>query len=220
MRRRFALEQPDNFAFTPENLEWAHGQIAKYPQGRQASAIIPILWRAQEQEGWLSRPAVEYVAEMLGLAHVRAYEVATFYFMFHLHPVGSVVHFQVCGTTTCMICGAEGLIAVCQRKIAQQPLTVSECGKFSWEEVECLGACANAPVVQVGKDYYEDLSQDRFENIIDEFAKGGIPVPGSQTGRYSSEPASGLTSLKIDKKHRPEYSPAVVRALEMGDTIS
>ncbi|HRK43400.1 MAG TPA: NADH-quinone oxidoreductase subunit NuoE, partial [Gemmobacter sp.] len=156
MLRRLHKDQPASFAFTPANLAWAEGQISKYPEGRQASAIIPLLFRAQEQEGWLTRPAIQYVADMLGLAHIRALEVATFYFMFQLQPVGTVAHIQICGTTSCMICGAEDLIAVCKELISAHPHTPSADGKFSWEEVECLGACANAPMAQIGKDYYED----------------------------------------------------------------
>ncbi|HEX9857912.1 MAG TPA: NADH-quinone oxidoreductase subunit NuoE, partial [Paracoccaceae bacterium] len=148
MLRRLHHTQPASFAFTPANLEWAKGQITKYPEGRQASAIIPLLWRAQEQEGWLSRLAIEHVADMLGLAYIRALEVATFYFMFQLQPVGRIAHIQICGTTSCMICGAEELIAVCREKIADKAHTLSADGKFSWEEVECLGACTNAPMAQ------------------------------------------------------------------------
>ena len=121
MLRRLHKEQPASFEFTSANLAWARGQISKYPEGRQASAVIPLLWRAQEQEGWLSRPAIEFVAEMLGMAYIRVLEVATFYFMFQLNPVGTVAHIQICGTTTCMICGAGELIAVCKEKIAPQP---------------------------------------------------------------------------------------------------
>ncbi|MFT6104565.1 MAG: NADH-quinone oxidoreductase subunit E, partial [Paracoccaceae bacterium] len=139
MLRRLHSEQPDAFAFTPANLEWAQAQITKFPEGRQASAIIPLLWRAQEQEGWLPRPAIEHVAQMLGLAYIRALEVATFYFMFQLQPVGSIANIQVCGTTSCMICGAEDLIAVCKEKIAPKAHMLSADGKLSWEEVECLG---------------------------------------------------------------------------------
>ena len=209
MLRRFHHEQPDSFEFTPENRHWAEEQLVKYPEGRQASAIIPLLWRAQEQEGWLSRPAVEFVADMLGLAHIRAYEVATFYFMFQLQPVGSVAHVQLCGTTSCMICGSEDLIELCRRKIAASPHQLSDDGKFSWEEVECLGACANAPMAQIGKDYYEDLSVDSLEEILDEFAAGKKPKPGSRLGRFSSEPSSGLTCLHDFAGECPELSPAV-----------
>ena len=156
MLRRLYHDQPASFAFTDANAAWAQGQIAKYPEGRQASAVIPLLWRAQEQEGWVSKPAIEEVARMLGMAYIRVLEVATFYFMFQLQPVGSIAHVQVCGTTSCMICGAEELMAVCKSRIAPHPHEVSADGKFSWEEVECLGACANAPMAQIGKDYYED----------------------------------------------------------------
>ena len=168
MLRRLHHTQPDDFAFTPANQAWAEAQITKYPEGRQASAIIALLWRAQEQEGWLTRPAMEHVADMLGMAHIRAYEVASFYFMFQLQPVGSVAHIQVCGTTSCMICGAEDLIGICREKIAPNPHELSADGKFSWEEVECLGACTNAPMAQIGKDYYEDLTGARFTEILDE----------------------------------------------------
>ena len=219
MRRRFSDRQPEGFAFSADNLDWASRQMQKYPEGRQASAIIPLLMRAQEQEGWLSRPAVEHVADMLGLAHIRAYEVATFYFMFHLEPTGSVAHVQVCGTTTCMICGCEGIIEVCKRRIAPVPHRQSTDGKFSWEEVECLGACCNAPVVQIGKDYFEDLDAASFERLLDEFADGRVPRPGSQTGRFSSEPSSGITTLKAFTDDSITENAAVALALERGDTI-
>ncbi|KAB2881162.1 MAG: NADH-quinone oxidoreductase subunit NuoE [Albidovulum sp.] len=219
MLRRLAPVQPDRFEFTPANLAWAKGQITKYPEGRQASAVIPLLWRAQEQEGWLSKPAIEYVADMLGMAHIRALEVATFYFMFQLQPVGSVAHVQVCGTTSCMICGAGELIAVCKDRIAAQPFTRSADGKFSWEEVECLGSCANAPMVQIGKDYYEDLTAERFAAILDDLAAGKVPVPGPQNGRYSSEPLSGLTSLKEFESGRTQYNASVQRAVDLNDTV-
>ena len=170
MLRRLHKNQPDSFAFTEANLAWAEKQIAKYPEGRAASAIIPLLWRAQEQEGWLSRPAIETVCGMLGLANIRGMEVATFYFMFQLHPVGDIAHIQVCGTTSCMICGAEDLMAVCKQKIAANAHERSPDGKLSWEEVECLGACSNAPMAQIGKDYYEDLTAESFAQIIDELS--------------------------------------------------
>ena len=219
MLRRLYHEQPESFAFTPENQKWAEAQITKYPEGRQASAIIPLLWRAQEQEGWLSRPAIEGVADMLGMAHIRALEVATFYFMFQLQPVGSVAHIQVCGTTSCMICGAEDLIAVCREKIAANPHELSEDGKLSWEEVECLGACANAPMAQIGKDYYEDLTAEKFGEIIEELRAGRVPVPGPQNGRYTSEPLSGLTSLKDFDSGHTQYNASVQRAVDLGDTV-
>jgi NADH-quinone oxidoreductase subunit E len=219
MLRRLAHEQPDSFAFTPANQAWAEAQISKYPAGRQASAIIPLLWRAQEQEGWLSRPAIEHVAAMLDMAYIRALEVATFYFMFQLHPTGSVAHVQVCGTTSCMICGAEDLIQICKDKIANSAHKLSADGKFTWEEVECLGSCSNAPMAQIGKDYYEDLTAERFAEILDELAEGKVPVPGPQNGRYAAEPLSGLTSLKEFDSGKQQYNASVQLAVEIGDTV-
>ena len=219
MLRRLHPDQPETFAFTPANQKWAETQITKYPEGRQASAIIPLLWRAQEQEGWLSRPAIEHVSDMLGLAHIRGLEVATFYFMFQLQPVGSVANIQVCGTTTCMVCGAEDLIAVCKEKIADKPHTLSADGKFSWEEVECLGACSNAPMAQIGKDFYEDLTNERLGEIIDELAAGQVPTPGPQNGRYASEALGGATNLKDYEKSRAAQNASVALATSIGDTV-
>ncbi|WP_299042561.1 NADH-quinone oxidoreductase subunit E [uncultured Tateyamaria sp.] len=219
MLRRLHPDQPDSFAFTPANQAWADAQITKYPEGRQASAIIPLLWRAQEQEGWLTRPAIEAVADMLDLAYIRALEVASFYFMFQLQPVGSVAHIQVCGTTSCMICGAEDLVAVCKDKIAAKPHQLSADGKFSWEEVECLGSCANAPMAQIGKDYYEDLTAARMGEIIDELAAGKVPTPGPQNGRYAAEPLGGLTTLKDFDSGHTKYNASVQLATDIGDTV-
>ena len=219
MLRRLHHTQPESFAFTPANLAWANAQITKYPEGRQASAIIPLLWRAQEQEGWLSQPALETVADMLGLAYIRALEVASFYFMFQLQPVGSLAHIQVCGTTSCMICGAEDLMGVCKDKIADKPHTLSADGKFSWEEVECLGSCSNAPMAQIGKDYYEDLTAKRLGEILDELAAGKVPTPGPQNGRYAAEPIKGLTSLTEYDSGRTQYNASVQRAVDIGDTV-
>jgi NADH-quinone oxidoreductase subunit E len=219
MLRRLHKDQPASFAFTPANMAWAEGQISKYPEGRQASAIIPLLWRAQEQTGWLTRPAIEYVSKLLGLAYIRGLEVATFYFMFKLQPFGSVAHIQICGTTSCMICGAEDLIAVCREMIARSPDTLSADGRFSWDEVECLGACANAPMAQIGKDYYEDLTSDTLRDLITRFAAGEVPVPGPQNGRYAAEPLSGLTTLKDHAAGRKPYNASVQAAVDLGDTI-
>ena len=219
MLRRLYHDQPETFAFTPANQAWAEAQMTKYPEGRQASAIIPLLWRAQEQEGWLTRPAIEYVADLLGMAYIRALEVASFYFMFQLEPVGSVAHIQVCGTTSCMICGAEDLIAVCREKIAPNPHQISEDGKLSWEEVECLGACANAPMAQIGKDYYEDLTAERFGEMIDAMKAGQTPKPGPQNGRFASEPLSGLTSLEEYAKNRISENASVQLASTQNDTL-
>ena len=219
MLRRLHHEQPESFAFTEANRAWAEAQITKYPEGRQASAVIPLLWRAQEQEGWLTRPAIEHVADMLDMAYIRALEVASFYFMFQLQPVGSVAHIQICGTTSCMICGAEDLVGVCRDKIAPNAHEVSADGKFSWEEVECLGACANAPMAQIGKDYYEDLTAERLVEILDELSAGKVPVPGPQNGRYASEPASGLTTLKEFDSGQTKYNASVQLATDIGDTV-
>ncbi len=219
MLRRLYADQPDSFAFTPANLAWAEAQMTKYPEGRQASAVIPLLWRAQEQEGWLSRPAMEEVARMLDMAYIRVLEVATFYFMFQLQPVGQVAHFQVCGTTSCMIMGAEDLVEVCKKKIATKPHEISADGKFSWEEVECLGACANAPMAQVGKDYYEDLDPAKFEQIIDDLAKGDVPTPGPQNGRYAAEPLSGLTTLQDFDSGKTQYNASAQLATDLSDTV-
>jgi len=217
--RRLHPDQPDAFAFTPDNHAWAEGQISKYPEGRQASAIIPLLWRAQEQEGWLSKPAIEHVADMLDLSYIRALEVATFYFMFQLQPVGAIAHIQVCGTTSCMICGAEDLIGVCKEKIAPNPHQLSEDGNFSWEEVECLGSCSNAPMAQIGKDYYEDLTAARMGEIIDELAAGKVPTPGPQNGRYAAEPLKGLTSLTEYESGKTAYNASVQLAVDLSDTV-
>ncbi|MEO1641662.1 MAG: NADH-quinone oxidoreductase subunit NuoE [Pseudomonadota bacterium] len=219
MLRRLYHDQPESFAFTPDNQKWAEAQIKKFPEGRQASAIIPLLWRAQEQEGWLSQPAIETVAGMLDMAYIRAFEVASFYFMFQLQPVGSVAHIQICGTLSCMICGAEDLVSVCKDKIAEKPHTLSADGKFSWEEVECLGSCANAPMAQIGKDYYEDLTAERLGEIIDEMAAGRVPVPGPQNGRFAAEPLSGLTSLKDYESGKTKYNASAHLATDIGDTI-
>ncbi|TBX29379.1 NADH-quinone oxidoreductase subunit NuoE [Nioella sediminis] len=219
MLRRLYHDQPESFAFTPANQAWAEAQITKYPEGRAQSAVIPLLWRAQEQEGWLTRPAIEAVSDMLGMTYIRTLEVATFYFMFQLQPVGAIAHVQVCGTTSCMICGAEDLIAVCKDKIAANAHELSADGNFSWEEVECLGACANAPMVQIGKDYYEDLTAEKFGWILDELAAGRVPTPGPQNGRYASEPLSGLTSLKDHEAGRDSLNASARLATDIGDTV-
>ena len=219
MLRRLHKEQPASFAFLPANETWARAQMTKFPEGRQASAIIPLLWRAQEQEGWLTRPAIEHIAAMLDMAYIRALEVATFYFMFQLAPVGSVAHVQICGTTSCMICGAEALIEVCQQEIAAKAHDLSADGKFSWEEVECLGACSNAPMVQIGKDFYEDLTPEKLREILGELAAGRVPTPGPQNGRYAAEPLSGLTSLKEFESGKKAYNASAQLAVDLGDTV-
>lgn len=194
--RRVHPDQPADFAFSAENLAWAQETIAKYPPGKQASAVIPLLWRAQEQSGgWLPEPAIRAVCDLLDMAYIRGMEIATFYTMFQLSPVGTKAHVQVCGTTPCMLRGSRDLIAVCQNRINEHPHTPNADGTLSWEEVECIGVCANAPVVQVGKDTFEDLTPEQFEKILDGFVAGKPPKSGSQTGRTASCPAGGPTSL-------------------------
>jgi len=192
--------QPKEFSFTAENLAWAKQQIAKYPEGRQQSAVIPLLWRAQEQAGgWLPRKAIEYVADLVALPKIRALEVATFYTMFQLSPVGRKAHVQVCGTTPCLLRGADELVKLCRRRIHEEPFQLSADGDFSWEEVECLGACVNAPMVLIGRDTYEDLTPKSFEKVLDGFAKGTPPKPGPQIDRQFSAPVRGPTTLKTAK---------------------
>jgi NADH-quinone oxidoreductase subunit E len=193
--RRLAEKQPESFEFTPQNKAWAEREIAKYPPGRQASAVISLMWRAQKQNNyWLPRPAIEYVARMLDMPYIRALEVATFYTMFNLEPVGRH-HVQLCGTTPCMLRGAEDIKRVCREKIGEER-HLSADGKFSWVEVECLGACCNAPMVQVNDDYFEDLTPENFAKLLDDLAAGKPVKVGSQTGRVSSEPEGGrLTAL-------------------------
>jgi NADH-quinone oxidoreductase subunit E len=170
--------QPKAFAFTAENRAWADQQIAKYPEGRQQSAVIPLLWRAQEQAGgWLPQKAIEHVADILGMANIRVLEVASFYTMFNLVPVGN-------------------------RRFGEQ-MHVTADGKFSWVEVECLGACVNAPMAQINYDYYEDLTPESFEKILDEMAAGRMPKPGPQIGRQLSAPIGGSTTLTDPEIYKP-----------------
>ncbi|TFF27670.1 NADH-quinone oxidoreductase subunit NuoE [Jiella endophytica] len=195
-----ATVQPAGFAFTEENAAWAEATIKKYPEGRQQSAVIPLLMRAQEQDGWVTKAAIERVADMLDMPLIRVLEVATFYTQFQLNPVGTKAHVQVCGTTPCMLRGAEDLKAVCRKKINAEQFHRNESGTLSWEEVECLGACVNAPMVMIFSDTYEDLTPERLEEIIDLFDAGrGEEVrPGPQNGRHQSVPIGGLTSLTGD----------------------
>ncbi|UDF02293.1 NADH-quinone oxidoreductase subunit NuoE [Asticcacaulis sp. AND118] len=193
--RRLAAVQPDSFAFKPETLEKANWWIAKYPENRRQSAVIPILWLIQKQEGWVSEPAIAAVAQMLDMARIRVYEVATFYTMFMLEPVGSAALIQVCGTTPCQLRGSEALMKVCKDKIGPKD-KLSADGKFYWQEVECLGACTNAPMAQINDYFYEDLTPDNLAQIIDDFAAGKTPKTGPYNGRFTSEPLGGATTLK------------------------
>jgi NADH-quinone oxidoreductase subunit E len=186
--------QPESFAFTEENRAWAEREIAKYPPGRQHSAILPLLWRAQEQAGgWLPQKAIEHVARFLDMPRIRALEVATFYTMFNLAPVGRF-HVQLCGTTPCVLRGADKLIELCHERIGEQQHVTAD-GKLSWIEVECLGACVNAPVAQINYDYYEDLTPASLSRILDDLAAGRDVKPGPQIERQLSAPVGGLTTL-------------------------
>lgn len=193
--------QPASFAFSKANATWARQAIKKYPKGREQSAVIPLLMRAQEQEGWVSQAAIEHVADMLEMPYIRVLEVATFYTQYQLKPVGTKAHVQVCGTTPCMLRGAGDLMDVCRSKIHPEQFHTNADGTLSWEEVECLGACVNAPMVMVFKDTYEDLTPERLAEIIDAFeaGKGKSVAPGPQVDRYFSAPEGGFTALADEK---------------------
>lgn len=189
------FEQPASFEFTPENREKAKFHIAKYPPGRQASAVLPLLDLAQRQSGnWLPQAAMDYVAEMLDMAPIRVYEVATFYTMFNLRPVGHWF-LQACTTTPCWLRGSDAVLAACQRKLGITPGHTSDDGEFTLVEVECLGACVNAPILQVNDDYYEDLDGPATEALLDALASGKPPSVGSVKGRQGSIPETGQTTL-------------------------
>ncbi len=187
--------QPASFAFSQANAEWAKMTIAKYPPGRQASAVISLLWRGQEQEGWVSHPMIEAVAKMLDMPYIRVLEVATFYTMFNLEPVGTWL-VQVCTTSPCWLRGSDAVVDACKKHIHPRPQTVSADGKFSWMEVECLGACVNAPMLQIGSDFYEDLDGPTTERLIVNLRAGKTIKAGPQNGRFSSEPEGAVTTLK------------------------
>jgi NADH-quinone oxidoreductase subunit E len=193
--RRLRHEQPTSFAYSAQSKARVDREIAKYPAGRQASAVIALLWIGQEQEGWVTKPMIEAIAGLLSMATIRVLEVATFYTMFNLEPVGDHL-VQVCTTTPCWLRGSDEVIAACKKQIAETPHTISKDGKFSWMEVECLGACVNAPMLQIGRDFYEDLDGPKTEAILDAFRRGETPKPGPQNGRFSSEPIGGTTTLK------------------------
>src|SRR5581483_8700984 len=192
--RRLAKEQPASFAFTPENLEKAKWWMSKFPPGRQQSAVIAVLWLVQKQEGWVAEPSLRAVADLLCMPVIRVLECATFYTMFQLEPVGKVAHVQVCGTPPCALCGAGALMDVLKKEIGPKE-HVSADGKFSWEEVECMGACSNAPMAAINDDYYEDLSPESLKHILDEFRAGRTPPPGSAIGRQATAPLDGPTTL-------------------------
>lgn len=188
--RRLSPDQPASFALSKESLEQAQWWISKYPAGKQQSAVIPILWLVQKQEGWVSEPAIRAVAEMLGMAKIRVLEVVTFYTMFMLEPVGTHALVQVCGTTPCALRGANELLAHCKKRLGPKDHRSAD-GKFYWQEVECLGACSNAPMAMINDQYYEDLTVESFDKLLDEFAAGRTPAPGSVIGRQGAAPEGG-----------------------------
>jgi NADH-quinone oxidoreductase subunit E len=192
--RRLAKAQPATFAFTPEGLERARWWMDKFPPGRAQSAVIPLLWLVQKQEGWVPEPALRVVAELLSMPLIRVFENVTFYTMFQLQPVGTVAHVQLCGTTPCMLCGAGVLRDVLEARIGPRDHPSAD-GRFSWEEVECMGACANAPMVAIGDYYYEDLTAETLTGILDAFAAGEQPEPGSYIGRQGCAPQGGPLTL-------------------------
>ncbi|MBU1325561.1 MAG: NADH-quinone oxidoreductase subunit NuoE [Alphaproteobacteria bacterium] len=192
--RRLAKIQPDSFVFSEETKEKAYWWINKYPGDRRQSAVIPILWLVQKQDGWISEPAMRSIAELLGMPVIRVLEVATFYTMFMLEPVGKTALIQVCGTTPCMLRGSGELMKVCEKKIGPKD-RLSADGRFTWQEVECLGACANAPMAQINDYYFEDLSAKDMEQIIDDFAAGKSPEPGPRVDRVNSAPEGGALTL-------------------------
>jgi NADH-quinone oxidoreductase E subunit len=190
------VEQPESFEFTPENLRLAEAHIAKYPPGRQASAVLPLLDLAQRQSGgWLPRAAMDYVARLLGMPPIRVYEVGSFYTMLNLRPVGRWL-LQACTTTPCWLRGSDEIVAACTRKLGIGVGETSADGRFTLVEVECLGACVNAPILQVNDDFYEDLDGPATEVLLDALAAGHPPPPGSVVGRQGSEPIGGRTTLK------------------------
>jgi NADH-quinone oxidoreductase subunit E len=192
--RRLAKDQPASFAFTQEATEQARWWIAKFPAGRQQSAVIPLLWLVQKQQGWVSEPALRVVAEILSMPVIRVLEIATFYTMFQLAPVGTVAHVQLCGTTPCMLRGANALKDGLAQRIGAKDHCSAD-GRFSWEEVECLGACANAPMAAINDYYYEDLDEASLGRILDGFAAGETPKPGSAIGRQGAAPEGGPLTL-------------------------
>jgi len=196
--RRLAKDQPASFAFAKETKKKAEWWISKYPAARKQSAVLPILWLIQKQEGWVSEPAIRTVATLLDMPVIRVLEVATFYTMFMLEPVGTRALIQVCGTTPCSVKGAGDLINVCRGKLGPKD-HLSADGMFYWQEVECLGACCNAPMAAINDYYYEDLTPESLAQIIDDFRAGKSPKPGSYAGRRSSEPKDTIRTL-VDPK--------------------
>ena len=198
--KKISKNQPENFKFNTKNLNAAEKVILNYPKGKQQSAVMALLYIAQRQnDNWIPLSAMKYIAKILDMSYIKVYEVATFYTMYNLAPVGDYF-FQVCTTTPCMLRGAYGLVDVCKKKISKKESEVSKDGKFSWIEVECLGACVNAPMIQINEDYFEDLSPQKLEEIIDQVKNNQKPIPGSYKGRLSTEPINNRKTL-LDNKN-------------------
>ena len=198
--KKISKDQPDSFKFNAKSLTSAEKIISNYPKGKQQSAVMALLYIAQKQnDNWIPLSAMKYIAKMLNMPYIKVYEVATFYTMYNLAPVGKYF-FQVCTTTPCMLRGAYKLVDVCKKKISKNESTISKDGKSSWMEVECLGACVNAPMIQINEDYFEDLDPQKLDTIIDQVNNNQKPIPGSHRGRLSAEPENIRTTL-IDNKN-------------------
>ena len=193
--KKISKEQPSFFEFDKKNLDEAQKLIKKYPEGKQQSAVMALLYLAQKQnENWIPLVAMKYIAKFLNIPYIKVYEVATFYTMYNLSPVGKYF-FQICTTTPCMIRGAYDLVNVCKKKISDKEKQLSKDKTCSWIEVECLGACINAPMMQINDDYYEDLNKEKTEKIISQIQNGEKPMPGSYRGRKNSEPENNRKTL-------------------------
>ena len=193
--KKISKQQPETFEFTKDNLMISKEVISRYPEGKQQSAVMSLLYLVQKQnQNWIPLVAMKYIAKLLGMPYIKVYEVATFYSMYNLSPVGKYFY-QVCTTTPCMLRGANKLVEACKEKISKNQNELSDDGNCSWVEVECLGACVNAPMVQINENYYEDLNKDKLINIIEETKKEKQPKPGSYKGRLNSAPEIKRTTL-------------------------
>ena len=198
--KKISKDQPEKFEFNQESSEAAKKILSNYPNGKEKSAVMALLYIAQRQNNnWIPLSAIKYIAKFLNMPYIKVYEVATFYSMYNLSPVGNF-HVQICTTTPCMIRGAYKIVDVCKKKISEKENVLSENGNCSWTEVECLGACINAPMMQINNDYYEDLDIRQSEKIIDEVLLGKKPKPGSYRGRINSEPENNRKTL-LDLKN-------------------
>ena len=197
--KKIHKEQPETFKFNDKSMEAANKIVSNYPDGKQQSAVMALLYIAQRQNGnWIPLQAMKYIAKFLDMPYIKVYEVATFYSMYNLSPVGKYF-FQICTTTPCMLRGAYDLVKVCKNKISEKENVLSDDGKISWMEVECLGACVNAPMMQVNEDYYEDLNDKKLEEIIETIYQNKIPKPGSYSGRINTEPVNNRKTLLGNK---------------------